>query len=140
MKASPYLAFNGECAEAVALYEKALGVKAGAITRYRDLPPSEGYTPPAGTEDFIVHTQFDFDSGAICMCDTTPDNKCSFSNEMSVHMELDSENAVKAAFDVLKEGGEVEMEPAATFWSKCFGTLTDRFGVSWMLSFEQCSE
>ena len=140
MKVSPYLAFNGNCAEALALYEKAFGVKAETTMKYKDSPPSEGYEAPAGTEDFIMHTQLGLGGDAIYLCDTTPDNKCSFGPGMSVHVSLDSESAVKAAFDILKEGGEVGMEPVKTFWSQCFGTLEDRYGVSWMLSFEGCNE
>jgi PhnB protein len=140
MNVMPYLAFNGNCAEALALYEKAFGIKAGDVVKYSDAPPAEGYQPPAGTENFVMHTELKLGAGTIYLCDTTPDEKCSFSNGMSVHVSLDGEDAVKAAFDILKEGGEVGMEPEKTFWSKCFGTLTDKFGVSWMLSFEGCSE
>ena len=136
MKISPYLAFNGNCAEALALYEKAFGIKADTVMRYKDSPPEEGYQPPAGTEDFVMHTQFKLGGSTIFMCDTMPENKCSFGNGMSVHVELDSENAVKAAFDILKEGGKVDTEPAKTFWSQCFGLLADKYGVNWMLSFE----
>jgi len=140
MKVSPYLAFNGNCAEALALYEKAFGVKAEMTAKYKEVPPSEGYAPAAGTEDFIMHTQFSLGDSTVFLCDTTPDEKCSFSNGMSVHVSFDSEASLKTAFGILKDGGEVGMEPAKTFWSNCFATLEDKFGVSWMLSFEGCNE
>jgi len=28
----------------------------------------------------------------------------------------------------------VQMPPTKTFWSPCFGMLTDRFGVEWMVT------
>ncbi|WP_211167385.1 hypothetical protein [Aromatoleum evansii] len=37
------------------------------------------------------------------------------------------------AFAALAAGGQVQMAREKTFWSPCFGMLTDRFGVSWMV-------
>ena len=33
----------------------------------------------------------------------------------------------------LADGGQVQMPLGKTFWSPCFGMLTDRFGVGWMV-------
>ena len=33
----------------------------------------------------------------------------------------------------LAYGGQVQMPLGKTFWSPCFGMLTDRFGVGWMV-------
>jgi PhnB protein len=49
---------------------------------------------------------------------------------------MDNVEQLKSAFNVLKEGGEVGMELQDTFWSKCFGSLEDKFGISWMLAVE----
>jgi len=133
MKVAPYLHFNGDCAQALALYEKAFGAKAETM-RYSDAPPSEGYAPPPGTEDFIMHAQIEVDGAQLMFCDVTPDMQMSFGNGIAIHVLLGSEAGIKAAFDAMKEDGKVDMEPQETFWSKCFGSLQDKFGVSWMLS------
>jgi PhnB protein len=135
MKVSPYLHFNGNCAEAIALYEKAFKAEA-EILRYSDAPPSEGYDPPPGTENFVMHACLSMGENKICLCDLTPDMPSSFSNGIAVFVNLDSADAVKASFFLLKEGGSVGMEPMETFWSKCFCSFEDKFGVNWMLSFE----
>jgi PhnB protein len=36
-------------------------------------------------------------------------------------------------FAALSEGGKLEMPLRKTFFSPCFGMLTDRSGVSWMV-------
>ena len=133
MKASPYLTFNGNCAEAIALYEKAFEVKAESA-QYKEAPSSEGYNPPAGTEDFIMHAEFDIGGSTIMMCDTTPDMTCSFTCGISIHAQFDDMENAKKAFDILKEGGNVVMELQKTFWAESFGSLVDKFGVSWMIS------
>ena len=134
MQVNPYLTFNGNCAEAIALYEAAFCVTAEAL-RYKDAPAGEGYDPPPGTEEFIMHAQFSLGGDEIYLCDTTPEMPSAFGNGIAIHLSLDSKKQVMAAFDVLKEGGKVGMEPAEVFWSQLFGSLEDKFGVSWMLSF-----
>lgn len=135
MTVSPYLTFNGNCAEAIALYENAFGVKA-KIMRYKDAPPSEGYQPPVGTEDYVMHAQFNIGNDAIMFCDTTPEMKTGFGSGMAIHVGLSDIESVKKAFDILKEGGKVGMELQETFWNKRFGSLEDKFGVNWMISLD----
>jgi PhnB protein len=44
-------------------------------------------------------------------------------------------NETEAArrFTALADAGQVQMPLTKTFWSPCFGMITDRFGVSWMI-------
>ena len=44
---------------------------------------------------------------------------------------------VRRTFEALSEGAEIIMPVGATFWSKAFGMLKDRFGVSWMVTLVQ---
>ncbi|MCL2403102.1 MAG: hypothetical protein FWC86_02555, partial [Coriobacteriia bacterium] len=39
--------------------------------------------------------------------------------------------AMRAAFDILKEEGQILMDICEVPWSKCFGVLIDKFGVKW---------
>ena len=43
---------------------------------------------------------------------------------------------IKSLFNKLKDGGTVEMDLQETFWSKCYGSLTDKFGIIWQLSYD----
>lgn len=38
------------------------------------------------------------------------------------------------AFNGLKEGGHVLMDLQETFWSKLYGTVTDKYGIPWHFS------
>ena len=48
--------------------------------------------------------------------------------------ELGSEEAVKSAFEVLKEGGVVLEDIGALPWSKCCATVMDKYGVCWWVA------
>jgi PhnB protein len=43
------------------------------------------------------------------------------------------EAEAERTFNALAEGGQVQMPLTRTFFSKAFGMVADRFGVSWMV-------
>jgi len=136
MKASPYLIFNGNCIEAIKLYEKAFKTKAN-FCQYKDTPPSEHYIVQPGTEEFVMHCILPVGNETIYLADTTPDHPSSFSNGSFICIELDSADDVKSAFEVLKKGGKILCEAQETFWSKCYAELEDKFGLKWSIMIEE---
>jgi len=134
MKIDPYLHFSGNCADAIALYEKAFNTKVSHMMKYGDTPAEVSYPPQPGTENFIGHATLPVGETDLMLCDVPPDMENIIGNNVSLHVTLDSIDSVKAAFDILKDGGEVGMELQKTFWSECFGSLTDKFGIGWMFS------
>jgi len=136
MKASPYLIFNGNCVEAVNLYEKAFGAKA-TICKYKDAPPSEDFPPQPGTKEFVMHGILPIGAETIYLCDTTQNQPVTFGNGAFACVELDDEKSVRAAFDVLKAGGKVFCEAQQTFWNVCYAELEDKFGLKWTLMVEE---
>ena len=139
MKVSPYLIFNGNCAEAVKLYEEAFNTKAD-YCKYKDAPSTEDFPIQSGTEEFIMHCSLPIGSETIYLSDTTPDHPTIFGNGAFACVELDSVDAVKSAFGVLKEGGKVFCEAQETFWNKCYAELEDRFGLKWTVMLEEEEE
>ena len=133
MRICPYISFTGNCEEAVRFYEKAFNVKA-EIMRYKDAPPDNGQETPAGTENLVMHAQFELGGEMLMFCDTPPDYPVKAGDNIAIMAEFDDAATAKKAFEALKEGGEVGMELQETFWSKCFGSLTDKFGLNWNIS------
>jgi len=133
VKISPYISFSGNCEEALSFYEKAFNVKA-EIMRYKDAPEDNGYQVQESTKNLIMHAQFEIGGEIIMLCDTPPEYPINNGNNIGIMAEFDNVETAKSAFDALKEGGEVSMEMQETFWSKCFGSLTDKFGIIWNIS------
>jgi len=133
MKISPYISFNGNCAEVIAFYEKAFNVKA-EIFRFKDAPPEVGYQLPEGTENLVMHAQFELGGAMIMLSDMPPDYPARHGDNIAIMVEFDDAGSATAAFDALKEGGAVGMELQETFWSKLFGSLIDKFGICWNIS------
>jgi len=106
MKASPCLIFNGNCAEAIKLYEKAFGTKATSC-QYKDSPPPEGFPLRPKTAELVMHGALPIGNETIYLCDTTPDKPATFGNGAFACVELDDEQSLRSAFDVMKEGWRV---------------------------------
>jgi len=129
----PYLFFSGRCEEALELYRSALGAEIEMLMRYKDSPEQ----PPDGmlSESFqnkVMHCSFRIGSSVLMGSDGCGEAE-PFSG-FSLSVTLPDEAAAQRAFDALSEGGKVTMPLGKTFWSPCFGMLTDRFGLGWMVS------
>jgi PhnB protein len=55
---------------------------------------------------------------------------------VSITLNYGSVAEAKKIFERLADGGKVTMAMAPTFWAKCFGMLTDRFGAQWVVNGE----
>ena len=56
-------------------------------------------------------------------------------NTYSISLHPDSREQADRIFRGLAEGGTVTMPMADQFWGDYYGSLTDRFGVLWMVNY-----
>jgi PhnB protein len=133
---TPYLFFGGRCEEALEFYRKALGAEVDMLMRYNESPHP---TPPgmlqAGFENKVMHATFRV-RGLPLMGSDGCDDKSKFGG-FRLSLALPTEGDAQRAFDALADGGSVQMPLTKTFWSSCFGMLTDRFGLGWMVTVNQ---
>ena len=136
MKASPYFMFNGNCLEAIRLYEKAFKTKVD-FCQYKDAPSSTEHPILPGTEEFIMHSVLPIGNESIYLADTPPTHPATFGNGSFPCVELETAEDVNFAFEVLKEDGKVFCEAQETFWNKCYAELEDKFGLKWSIMIEE---
>jgi len=129
----PSIFFPSTCAEAHELYKKAFGMKVHNIAYY-DQVPLDYHDEPLNenTKKLITHSECSIYGVRINMCDDTEASAA----YGSFNIFLPSEDEVLKVFEVLKDGGTVENEPQAVFWSSIWCTLKDRFGVDWQIMTE----
>ena len=135
---TPYLAFDGSTREAFRFYEQALGAKIQTLMSYADMPkmpaPAEGGAPSG---DGIMHACLVLPGGAMLMAgDTPPGRPYEGIKGAMLALQYDTIDEAQSAFHALSQGGQVTMPLGPTFWSKTFGMVTDRFGVSWAVNGE----
>jgi PhnB protein len=55
-------------------------------------------------------------------------------NNVHLNLEPDTREEAKRLFYALAEGGTITMELQDVFWGSYYGSLTDKFGINWMLN------
>jgi PhnB protein len=129
----PYLFFSGRFDEALAFYQRTIGAEVVMLMRYDESPdPVPPGMLPAGWEKKVMHCTLKVGTATMMASDGCV-AEGGFSG-FSLSLAYASEAEARQAFAALSEGGKVEMPIGRTFWSSCFGMLTDRYGVGWMIS------
>lgn len=136
MAVEVYLNFNGNCREAVGFYEDVFNTDKAEIMTFGETPQNPDYPLPEEAKDLVMHTRLIVFGSRIMFSDTFPGMPFSTGNNVTLAVVSDDEEQMRQAFDKLKEGGNVRMELQETFWSKCYGSLTDKFDVEWQFSHE----
>jgi len=129
----PYLFFGGNCEEAIKFYTEALGAQLEMSMLFSDSPEPlpQGVLQP-GFEKKVMHASIRVAGNRIMLSDGVNDD-AGFKG-FSLSIALPAASDVESAFNALAKDGSVQMALGKTFWSPLYGMLTDRFGVSWMLS------
>ena len=134
MQSNTYLTFNGNCASALKFYEQNLGAKIEMMMTFGQSPAAD--QAPAGWRDKVMHARLKLGDSILMGSDAPPD-RYNEPRGFSVSLSINSPGDAERIFAALAEGGTVQMPLQQTFWAARFGTLTDKFGIPWMVNCEQ---
>ncbi|WP_158885502.1 VOC family protein [Rhodanobacter sp. L36] len=135
MKLVTYLMFSGQAEEAFNFYAQCLGGKITMLSRYGDAPGSEDLSPEGQQQ--VMHVRLEVGDQTLMASDNHPSMPYEGIRGCQVAIQTQTAAETERFFNALKDGGDVRMEVGATFWSECFGMLTDKFGVEWMVNCEK---
>lgn len=126
-KITTFLMFEGKAEEAMSFYMSLFpDSEIKSITRY-----AEGEAGAAGS---VQHAVFSL-SGQEFMCiDSPATHGFTFTPAMSLYVTCETLSEIDELFAKLSEGGQALMPLDAYPFSKKFGWVNDRFGVSWQLT------
>lgn len=136
---NPYLTFLGNCEEAFNYYKSVFGGEFTYLGRFKDMPPQEGQ-PPMGEEmgEKIMHISLPISKETILMGSDTGGewgSQTVVGNNISLSISADSKDEANRIYNALANGGATTMPMEQTFWGDYFGMCTDKFGINWMVSF-----
>ena len=60
-----------------------------------------------------------------------------FGQNISLSINAQSKDEADKLFNGLSAGGTVTMAMNQTFWGAYFGMFTDKFGINWMVNFDE---
>ena len=136
-----YLTFNGNCKAAFDFYKSVFGGEFPYIGTFGEMPPGED-NKPLSEEDAnrIMHVTLPI-SKETCLLgsDTVGEWSASFKegNNYSISINTESKDEADKIFNALSAGGQVTMPMTHTFWGAYYGMFTDKFGINWMVNFDE---
>jgi len=136
-KVNAYMTFNGNCEEAFSFYKSVFGGEFLYIGRYKDIPPTDRQTFPLKDDEKIMHVSLPISKETILMGCDSPEvhgQGTIFGNNISLSINTGNKEEADRLFNELSVGGEIKMPMSQTFWGAYFGSLSDRFGINWLIS------
>ncbi|HEY9554024.1 VOC family protein [Allosphingosinicella sp.] len=124
---TPFLMFEGKAEEAMGVYASLFeGAAITAIDRYG---PDE-----AGTEGSVRRATLRLSSQELICIDSPVHHAFTFTPSVSLFVECEDEAELERLYAGLMEDGQALMPLDNYGFSRRFGWLNDRFGVSWQLN------
>lgn len=136
MAVNVYINFNGNCREAVEFYADVFGTEKPQIMTFGDTPPNPAFPLPEEAKNLIMHAKLNITGSTVMFSDNFPGSDYVVGTNVSLSVTSTDIDEVKSLFDKIKVGGNVFMELHETFWSKCYGNVTDKFGIEWQFSYD----
>lgn len=136
MKMTPYLCYEGNCAEAIEFYKEKLGAEVVFVMPFSEVPASEQSNEQACGANMkpnsICHAEVKVAGATLYMSDGMCSGQAEFKG-ITLAIEVASDEEVKERFAAISEGGIVHMAPHPTFFASLWGVCADKFGVGWMV-------
>ncbi|MFV8365130.1 VOC family protein [Flavobacterium sp. XS1P27] len=137
---NPYLVFNGNCEEAFLFYKSVFGGEFPYIGKFKDMPPADG-NPVLSEADGnkIMHVSLPIGDGSILMGSdsNSASGEVTIGQNISISINTKSKEEADKLFNGLSAGGTVTMPMSQTFWGAYFGMFADKFGIGWMVNFDE---
>ena len=121
-----FLMFDGKAEEAMNSYVRLF--KNSSVVSVQRYGPGE-----PGAEGSVKQAKFSL-NGREFMCIDSSGHNFSFTPAMSLFVDVNDEAELDALFLALSVGGQVLMPLGNYPFSRKFGWLADKFGVSWQLN------
>lgn len=124
---SPFLMFEGSAEAAINFYTSLFpGSRIENVARY-----GPGEPGPEGT---VKLARFTVSGQTVLATDSFVKHGFSFTPALSLFVECESESEIERLYAALLEGGKALMPIDNYGFSRRFGWVNDRFGVSWQLN------
>lgn len=136
MAVDVYMNFNGNCRAAVEFYAQVFGTEKPQIMTFADAPPNPEFVLPEEAKNLVMHARLNIYGSNVMFSDTPPGLPLVVGNNIILTISSKSMDEIKSLFHQLKEGGSISMDLQETFWSKCYGAVTDKFGIPWQFNYD----
>jgi len=121
--------FNGQAEEAMNLYTSLF--KQSSILNISRYGANE-----AGAAGTVQHATFTLNGQEFMCIDSSAEHAFTFTPSISLYVRCNTDEEIDTVFAQLAQDGQIFMPLERYPFSKKFGWLSDKFGVSWQLNLE----
>lgn len=136
---NPYLIFNGNCEEAFLFYQSVFGGEIPYMGKFNEMPADEN-SPKLSDADAnrVMHVCLPIGKTMLMGSDSNAaSGDVAFGANVSISINVESANEADRIFNGLSAGGDPFMPMNKTFWGAYFGMFVDKFGIHWMVNFDE---
>ncbi|QYO66802.1 VOC family protein [Leptolyngbya sp. 7M] len=135
----PYLNFAGNTEEAFEFYRSVFGGEFTAVMRFGEMPGCDEMQLKEEEKGKIMHISLPVGNAILMATDSLESmgQKLEVGNNTHLSFSPDSREEADRVFAALADGGKVNMPLQDMFWGDYWGSLTDKFGVNWMVNVGQ---
>jgi PhnB protein len=133
---NPYLNFMGNTEEAFTFYKSVFGGEFITLQRFKDTPEKDRV--PANEQEKVMHVALPIGGNILMGTDALESmgHTITPGSNISLSVVAVSEEEANRLFNALSKGGSVSVPLEKMFWGAFFGMLTDKFGIQWMVNYD----
>lgn len=135
---NPHINFNWNAEEAFNFYRSVFGGEFAKITRFKDIASAE-YPVAENEANKIMFIALPIGKNLLMANDVpeimgrTNENE----NRSKISISAESREEAFTLFRGLSVGGQIEIPMDENTWDSCFAMFRDKYGIEWMIEFEQ---
>lgn len=135
---NPHINFNGNAKEAFNFYKSAFGGEFSKLIRLKDIA-SEDFPVPDEDADKIMHIALPIGPNKLIGNDipTGMGRVDENENRSKISVSAESREEADKLFHGLSADGNVEVPISDSPWGTYFAMFRDKFGIEWIIEFEQ---
>lgn len=136
---NPYLIFNGNCESAFLFYQSVFGGEFPYMGKFKDMPADDN-CPPVSEEEAnrVMHVSLPIGNTVLMGSDSTSQSgDVVIGANVSISINTESRAEADRIFNGLSADGNPFMPMSNTFWGAYFGMFIDKFGIHWMVNFDE---
>lgn len=136
---NPYLIFNGNCEAAFLFYKSVFGGEFPYMGKFGDMPSDSEPEMSEEDKNKVMHVTLPIGDGTLLMGSdsNSQSGQVQFGENVSISINTTSRAEADKLFYGLSENGIIKMPITDTFWGAYFGMFTDKFGIHWMVNFDE---
>lgn len=128
-----YLNFDGNCREVVEFYAQVFNTELQPVMTFGDAPDNPEFPLDEEAKHRVMHTFLMIGNNRVMFSDIDKGAPFVQGNNFSIAYTGETETEIRNIFSQLSGGGEVLVDLQETFFSKLYGMVRDKFGITWQL-------